>query len=221
MTDFANARKMMVDNQLRTRNVTDRRLLLAMGDVPRERFVSGPRQSLAYIDEAHPIAGAPGRFLSAPAPLARLLQLAEIDGSDAVLDVGSGNGYSAAVLSKLAATVVAVESDSSLAAASRSTLSELGASNVIVVDGDPAAGAAGQGPFDVIIVEGSVREVPDALFGQLKDDGRIVALIARPGRPAVAHVFARSGKGVAARAEFDATLPPLPGALPKAESFVF
>src|SRR5262245_40667336 len=109
MTDFANARKMMVDNQLRTRNVTDRRLLLAMGEVPREHFVAGARKSLAYIDESHPIAGSPGRFLPAPAPFAKLLQLAEIDGSDAVLDLGSGNGYSAAVLGKLAASVIAVE----------------------------------------------------------------------------------------------------------------
>ncbi|MEQ1771678.1 MAG: protein-L-isoaspartate O-methyltransferase [Devosia sp.] len=221
MIDFAQARKAMVDNQLRTLSVTDRRLLLAIGEVPRERFVSEARRPLAYIDEAHPLAGAPGRFLPAPAPFARLLQLAEIKHSDHVLDVGTGNGYSAAVLSHLATSVVAVEGHSTLAGDARQALAGLGAGNVSVIEGSPEAGAKGQGPFDVIVIEGTVREVPQALLGQLKDDGRLVALVAEPGRPAVAHVFARSGKGIAARAEFDATLPPLPGSANKPDAFVF
>jgi protein-L-isoaspartate(D-aspartate) O-methyltransferase len=220
MIDYARARKTMVDNQMRTSSVTDRRVLAAMGEVPRELFVPAARRPLAYIDDAHPLEGAPGRYLGPPAPFARLVQLAEIDSVDRVLDLGCGNGYSAAVLSKLAQTVVAVEPDSSLASEARSMLKELGAVNVEVMEGPVGAGAAARGPFDVIVVEGSINTVPEALFGQLKPEGVLVALIAEAGRPAVAHVFAQSGKGVAARAEFDGTLPPLTPA-PMRDEFVF
>lgn len=220
MIDFSDARKTMVDNQLRTSNVTDRRLLLAMSEVPRELFVSAARRPLAYIDEVHPLEGAPGRYLGAPAPFAKLIQLAEIDHIDRVLDLGCGNGYSAAVLSKLAGSVVAVESDSSLAATARANLHALGTINVEVFEGSIEKGAAKSGPFDVIVIEGSISAVPDALFGQLAYEGILVALIGETGRPAVAHVFARSGKGIAARAEFDARLPSLPAAS-SADEFVF
>lgn len=219
MTDFAQARKAMVDNQLRTSNVTDRRVLSAMGDVPRERFVPASRQAIAYIDEAHPLHAAPGRFLPAPAPFAKLVQLAEIVHTDHVLDVAAGNGYSTAVLAHLAASVTAVESDSNLVDAARQTLAGLGISNASVVAGSLESGARGKGPFDVIIIEAGIADVPEALFAQLKPEGRLVALIAPPGLPAVAHIFAKSGKGIAARAEFNAWLPTLPAA--KADEFVF
>jgi protein-L-isoaspartate(D-aspartate) O-methyltransferase len=220
MIDYVHARKTMVDNQLRTSSVTDRRVLSAMGEVPRELFVPAVRKPLAYIDEAHPLEGAPGRYLGAPAPFARLVQLAEIDHTDHVLDLGCGNGYSAAVLSRLAGSVVAVESDSNLALKARAALKELGATNVEVVQGAAAAGAAAKGPYDVIVIEGSISAVPEALFGQLKPEGVLVALVADAGRPAVAHVFAQSGKGIAARAEFDGKLPPL-GTAPSKDEFVF
>ena len=134
MTDYDRARKLMVDNQLRTAGITDRRLLAAMGEVPRERFVPEVRRGLAYIDEAIPVGGA--RKLGAPAPFAKLIQLAEIDGTDHVLDLGCGTGYSAAVLARLGASVVAVESEAALAAEARSTLSALGIGNVTLVEGD-------------------------------------------------------------------------------------
>ncbi len=204
MTDFARARKLMVDNQLRTSGITDRRLLGAMGEVARERFVPAVRQPLAYIDEAIAIGG--GRKLSAPAPFAKLLQLAEIDTGDHVLDLGCGSGYSAAVLGELAASVVAVESDASLVATARSTVT---APNVKIIDGALETAGKAHGPYDVIVLEGAVAEVPEALFAQLKPSGRLVALLAAPGRPAVAHLFAHSGKGIASRAAFDAVLPPL------------
>ncbi|HWA18983.1 MAG TPA: protein-L-isoaspartate O-methyltransferase [Devosia sp.] len=220
MIDYAHARKTMVDNQLRTSSVTDRRVLAAMGEVPRELFVPAARRLLAYIDEAHPLEGAPGRYLGAPAPFARLVQLAEIDHTDDVLDVGCGNGYSAAVLSRLAARVVAVEPDSNLAAKARATLKDLGAANVEVIEGALADGAPAKGPYDVIVIEGGISAVPEALFGQLKPEGVLVALVAEGGRPPVAHVFAQSGRGIAARAEFDGKLPPLATA-PPTDEFVF
>ncbi|MBI4923153.1 MAG: protein-L-isoaspartate O-methyltransferase [Devosia nanyangense] len=207
MTDFDHARKTMVDNQLRTANVTDRRVLAAMGEVPRERFVPGARRALAYIDEAQPLS--PTRKLGAPAPFAKLVQLAAVSHTDRVLDLGCGTGYSAAVLARLAAHVVAVETDPALAAAARKTLAELEVGNVGVVEGALETAGGADGPYDVIVIEGALEEVPDALLAQLKPEGRLAALIAAPGRPAVAHLFVRSGEGIAAKAEFDAVLPPL------------
>lgn len=219
MTDFERARKTMVDNQLRTSGVTDRRLLNAMGDVPRERFVPELRRPLAYIDEPVPVSGA--RKLGAPAPFARLVQLAAIEHTDKVLDLGCGTGYSAAVLARLAESVVAVEADASLAAAAKAALAELGVSNAAVVDGPLESAGKSRGPYDVIVVEGVLAEVPDALLNQLKPEGRLAALISVGGKPPVAHLFVRTGKGIASRAEFDARLPPLAPALPRDESFVF
>jgi protein-L-isoaspartate(D-aspartate) O-methyltransferase len=217
MTDFDRARKLMVDNQLRTSGITDRRVLGAMGEVPRERFVPEVRQPLAYIDDAIGIGA--GRKLGAPAPFAKLVQLAEVETGDHVLDLGCATGYSAAVLGQLAGTVVAVETEASLAASARSVLAAIGASNVTVVEGPIETAGKNKGPYDVIVLEGVVAEVPEALFGQLKSGGRLVALVATPGKPAVAHLFARSGKGIASRAAFDAVLPPL--APNRDDSFVF
>jgi protein-L-isoaspartate(D-aspartate) O-methyltransferase len=204
MTDFDRARKVMVDNQLRTAGITDRRLLGAMGEVARERFVPEARRGLAYIDDEIAVGG--GRKLGAPAPFAKLIQLAEIDGTDRVLDLGCGTGYSAAVLAEIAASVVAVETDPTLAASARASLT---GGNVTVVEGPLETAGKSGGPYDVIVIEGVIGAVPDALFAQLKPEGRVVALIGQAGQPAVAHLFARSGKGMAARAAFDARLPPL------------
>ena len=206
MTDYAHARKTMVDNQLRTSGITDRRLLTAMGEVPREAFVPASRRELAYIDEAQPLGGS--RRLGPPAPFAKLIQLAAIEHTDRVLDLGCGTGYSSAVLAKLAADVVAVDEDAALADHARKTLSELGVGNVTVVSGSLTS-AKGKGPFDVIVLEGTVPEIPDGLLAQLKPEGRLVASIALPGRVPVAHLFAKSGRGIASRADFDARLPPL------------
>ncbi|MEO6013668.1 MAG: protein-L-isoaspartate O-methyltransferase [Devosia sp.] len=217
MTDFDRARKLMVDNQLRTSGITDRRLLTAMGEVPREQFVPDVRKPLAYIDEALAVGGS--RKLGAPAPFAKLVQLAAIEHSDRVLDLGCGTGYSAAVLARLAQQVVAVESDAGLAATARASLAALGVTNAVIVEGPLETAARSKGPFDVIVVEGVIAEVSDALFAQLAPEGRLVALIGQRGKPAVAHLFARSGKGIAAQAAFDASLPPL--AAKGEESFIF
>jgi protein-L-isoaspartate(D-aspartate) O-methyltransferase len=208
MTDYARSRKAMVDNQLRPSSITDRRLLGAMGELPRELFVPEPRRSLAYIDETHVLPGGSGRALPAPAPFARLVQLAQIGPVDTVLDVGCGSGYSAAVVAQLAARVVALESDAGLAAAARNNLKSLGIANVEIVEGPLDAGAPKLGPFDAIVVEGAVTAVSQKLFGQLKEGGRLVALI-RKGSTAVANAYVRSGDEFASRAEFDANLPPL------------
>ena len=209
MTDFARVRKMMVENQLRTSNITDKRVLAVMGEVPREMFVPEARRDLAYIDEAHrlPAEGAP-RYLPPPAPFGRLLQIAGINTGNTVLDLGCGTGYSTAVLANLAIKVVAVETDASLAAVAEANLAALSIHNVTVIVGPVELGAAKHGPFDVIMLEGAVDAVPPALFAQLRDEGRLVALV-RQGATAVANVYVKSGGDVAARGEFNASLPSL------------
>lgn len=216
MVDFASARRKMVDNQLRTSNITDRRLLAAMDDVPRELFVPEARRDLAYTDIAQPLGE--GRALASPAPFARLVQLAEIRHTDRVLDVGAATGYSSAVLARLGAEITALESDAGLAVRAREALAASGAANVSVVEG-PLDGSSGlAGTYDVIVVEGTVASAPAALFPRLAQGGRLVALI-RSGATASVHVFVRSGDEVASRTEFNATLPAL--ARPAAEAFVF
>ncbi|HEV7278361.1 MAG TPA: protein-L-isoaspartate O-methyltransferase [Devosiaceae bacterium] len=220
MTDFAQARRAMLDHQLRTSDVTDRRLLAAMGRVPREEFVPEARRSLAYIDRAHRLVEEPGgRALPAPTPFARLVQLAGVGAKDRVLDVGCGTGYSTAVLAELAAAVVGIEETASLADRARKTLATLGAGNAEVVEAPLVAGVPEKGPYDVIIVEGEVASVPEALQQQLADGGRLVAVIRRAG-VGVAHRFVRAGDDVAAYAAFDASMPPLtvPG---PSDQFVF
>jgi len=219
MVDFERARKAMVDNQLRTSNITDRRLLAVMGQVPRELFVPADRRSLAYIDDAHALqADRTRRALSAPAPFAKLVQLAGIQHTDKVLDLGCGTGYSTAVLAALAEHVIGVDDKPDLVAQADSNLQSLGIENTTIVKGSLEIGVPGHGPFDAIVVEGVVDAVPEALFGQLAEAGRLVALIRR-GATSVANLFVKSGNDVAGRPEFDASLPPL--AEPGGDEFVF
>ncbi|MEO8669354.1 MAG: protein-L-isoaspartate O-methyltransferase [Bauldia sp.] len=223
MSDYADARVRMVDSQLRTEDVTDYGILAAMGDVPRELFVPDRLKPLAYIDEdlliKAAVDGAPARYLMEPAPFARLLQAAGIASTDAVLDVGCGTGYTAAVLARLADRVVALDSDESLAAEAVRLLRDLGAANVGVEEGPLEAGDTNGAPYDVIVLEGSVEVVPEALFAQLAEGGRLVAVVGY-GRAASATVFTKTDGDVGARKAFDAHVPRLPG-FEKPKAFVF
>lgn len=218
MTDFAIARRNMVDSQLRTNKVTDARLLSAMGSVPREAFLPSARRGVAYIDEAMPIGD--GRWLPAPLVAARLYQLAAPGSNDLVLLVGAGTGYGAAVLGRLASAVVALEEDTGLAESAEQALAETAADNVVVAQGALNEGWPKQAPYDVIIFEGSVEEVPDAIIRQLADNGRLVAAIAVETGVPVATVMYKAGNTIAADRAFDANVPPLPGFAP-AREFVF
>ncbi|MBL8595539.1 MAG: protein-L-isoaspartate O-methyltransferase [Devosia sp.] len=217
MADFADARLKMVDNQLRTSGVTDHRLLTAMGTVRREAFLPADREALAYADVSHALGG--GRYLGAPAPFAKLLQLAEIAVTDRLLDVGAGTGYSTAVLALLGASVVGLEMDAVLADKARANLEAAGASHAEISVGSFDGAGLPRDHFDVIVVEGTVAAEPTPLFHLLRDGGRLVALIANGG-PAVAHIFVKSGGEVAGRSEFNTSLPPLAEA-PRVETFVF
>jgi protein-L-isoaspartate(D-aspartate) O-methyltransferase len=223
MTDFTLARTRMIDSQLRTEDVRDPAILAAMGVVPRERFVPAPSAGLAYVDRAVPIqrepATLPARHLMRPAALARLLQLAEIGEGDSVLDVGAGTGYAAAVLARIAARVVALESDHGLAGTAATLLASLGEGRVEVKEGPLARGYGAGGPYDVIVIEGAVEMVPPELFDQLAAGGRLVAVIGRGGA-AQATVFTRTGREIGRRPAFSCSAPPLPG-FERPHAFVF
>ena len=221
--DFSERRVRMVDGQIRTTDVTSAPLIEAMLTVPREAFVGAGQQDLAYIDEDIRISdganGGGARYLMEPSPLAKLLQLAEIDASDSVLDFGCGTGYSAALLSRLARSVVALESDSALAEAAKSTLSNLGCQNVTVVTGPLPQGYAAKAPYNVIFIGGSVEEVPPTLLDQLAEDGRLVAVEGQ-GNSGVARLFFKAGGVVTGRRAFNAAIKPLPG-FERAHAFEF
>jgi protein-L-isoaspartate(D-aspartate) O-methyltransferase len=212
--DFSEHRVKMVDGQIRTTDVTDAALLSAMLAVPREAFVDAKRRSLAYIDEDIQIApaetGRAARYLMEPSPFAKLVQLAAIEPGDAVLDIGCGTGYSAAILSRLAHTVVALESDASLAESAAATLAALGCDNVVVARGPLHEGYPSKGPYDVIFMGGSVGSVPGSLLDQLKEGGRMVAVEGR-GNAGVARLFLKTNGIVAGRRAFNAAIKPLPG----------
>jgi protein-L-isoaspartate(D-aspartate) O-methyltransferase len=219
MVDFAQARRTMVDGQVRTSDVTGLRLIAAMLDVPREQFVPAARRAIAYLDIDVPVDAAGGRALLKPMVLAKLLQAAGIGEGDRVLDVGCATGYSAAVLARLAGEVVALEEDGALARTAGETLAASGASNVSVVSGPLPDGWAQGAPYDVIVVEGASEVVPAALLSQLKDGGRLLAVIGT-GPMGKATIFRRSGGHPTAQTLFDATAPLLPG-FARPAAFVF
>jgi protein-L-isoaspartate(D-aspartate) O-methyltransferase len=205
---FEALRVKMVDGQLRTTDVTSHSILDAFLAVPREQFVSDARKDLAYLDADIDLGN--GRFLMEPSPLAKLIQLAEIKSTDTVLDIGCATGYGAAVLGRIAAHVVALEEDAVLGETAKANLSALGAANVTVSAGPLHSGAASKGPYNVIVIEGAVDSVPAALFAQLADGGRLVA-VEGEGLSAVARVHVKSGKTVSARRGFNLSVKPLPG----------
>lgn len=212
--DFQAQRVKMVDGQLRTTDVTGHALLAAFLDVPREIFVPHSLADLAYLDADLQVA--PGRFLPEPSPFAKLVALAEVGAASHVLEIGCGTGYGSAILSKLAASVVALECDAELASRASANLKTLGIGNARVVSGRLEAGHAEAGPYDVIIFSGSVEKVPLLLFAQLKDGGRLVAAEGTPALGA-ARLYIKTGDRQASRFAFNASLKPLPGFAPAAE----
>jgi len=199
----------MVDSQLRPNAVTDYRVLEVMGNVPRERFVPEDRCALAYIDEDLPLGpGAGGRFLMEPMTFARLVQLAEVGPDDIVLDIACATGYSTAVLANLAGSVVAIDDVPALVERANENLAALDIGNAAAVIGELPEGNPGEAPFDCIVIEGAVEDVPDALLAQLKQGGRLVTVLKR-GAVASATIFLKSGGEITSRTGFDAAVPAL------------
>lgn len=218
MVDYARARRNMVDSQIRTNKVVDPAVIAAFSEIARERFVEPQFRAVAYLDEDLPLDG--GRFMMEPMVLARLVQALQIGPDDNVLEVGCATGYAAVLLSRLARKVVALECDASLARSAKSLLAEFSAVNVAVVEGRLAEGHAALGPYDAILVDGAVSEVPKALTEQLAEGGRLAAVVEPPGRQGCAMIYLKCGGVVSGRPMFDAATPHLPG-FQKEAGFVF
>ena len=207
--DYTRARLTMVENQLRPHRIDDPGLIAAMREVPRERFVPKALRGVAYADEDLPLPD--GRYLIEPLALARLIQAARIRPSDVVLVLGCSTGYVGAVVARLAGTVILVAPDEASGKQLESLLEELGADNmVVVINPSPATGHPEQAPFDVILLAGSVEQVPPALLEQIGEGGRLVAVI-DDGRIGKGMVFTRLHGVVGRRVLFDAQIPGLPG----------
>lgn len=223
MADFQVARRMMVDGQVRTTDVTDLRIIAAMLALPRERFVPAAKAALAYFDTdiavAHAPDGRPTRRLLKPMVLAKLAQAATVGEGDRVLVVGAATGYSAALLGRLAGSVVALEEDPALAHVARDQLAAAGIGNVEVVSGPLTKGWPNGGPYDVIFIDGAIETLPETFAGQLKDGGRLVC-VEGSGPASKAKLYRSAGGDLSGRQIFDAVAPLLTG-FAKPESFVF
>lgn len=169
--DFAALRAAMVASQLRPNAVNDPRIVTVMAQVPREAFLPADVGALAYRDTAVPLGH--GRSANVPIATGRLLTEAYLRASDSVLLIGAASGYTAAILSRLVTSVVAVEVDPALAASARSALADRG--NVTVIEGPLPAGHAERAPYDVLVIDGAVESIPQSLIDQLAVDGRAVA----------------------------------------------
>jgi protein-L-isoaspartate(D-aspartate) O-methyltransferase len=206
--DFQAARAAMIDSQVRPNDVTDRRLIAAMASMPREAFAPATKAAVAYADVA--VETGPGRWMMAPRDFAKLANSAAVKDTDRVLDIAPGTGYSTAILSKLAANVVALETEEAMAKTLGETLAKAGAANVETIFGPLKAGAPSRGPFDVIFVNGAVEEVPKAWPDQLAEGGRL-AVVVSEGLVRRARIYTRSGGKTAWRTPFESAAPSLPG----------
>ncbi len=216
--DFTEARNRMVDSQIRPNKVTDPRILAAMRELPRERFLPPKLRPRAYIDEDVPLGG--GRVLMEPMVIARLVQLVAPSAGERGLVVGAGVGYGAALLAACGVRVTALEEELALAAIAERTLADL-APSVSVVSGPLAAGWPAHAPYNLILIEGAVHVIPKALGEQLyADAGRLVAARCANGAMAQAVLAEPTPAGLRAQPMFDCATSPLPSLLPK-PSFTF
>jgi protein-L-isoaspartate(D-aspartate) O-methyltransferase len=220
MSGFSTARQNMVDCQVRPSDVTDIRIIDAMLEVPREAFVPQNQRPLAYLDLDLDVSEAGAkRFLIKPAVTAKMLQAAEIKDTDTVLVVGCATGYTAAIVAKFAGQVTATESDPALAARAKAALAELGLGSVTIGTAAVADGHAANAPYDVIVLNGSTEIVPEGLYRQLREGGRLVGVFAMT-QPPRATMVTHSHEDFGSRALFDAVAPVLPG-LERRPAFVF
>ena len=216
MTTFAAARHNMVESQVRPNGITDHRIIDAMARVKREDFVPADRKTLAYLDED--VLLKEGRYLIEPMAFARMAHLALIKPTDRALVVGAATGYGAKVISMLAQSVVALESDGDLAELARRNLTDC--NTVTVVYGPLSEGHAAGAPYDIILVEGRIEAVPDSLFGQLANEGRIVAAIGNRDVSKMQVITMTDGHR-SARFAHDVSISPLPGFSVAKAAFVF
>jgi protein-L-isoaspartate(D-aspartate) O-methyltransferase len=206
--DFSQARQNMIEGQLRPNRVSDPALLGALASVPREHFLPPALRAIAYVDDDIPLGN--GRFLIEPLVLSRLLQSASIRPTDKVLDIACATGYSTALLARLAAQVIGLESDAELARQAAANLQTLGIANAQVVMGDLAAGHPAKAPYDIILIGGAVTQVPQALQNQLAEGGRLLTVF-NNGPAGTARLMQKVSGAVSSRPLFDAGTPLLHG----------
>ncbi|MBB2202410.1 protein-L-isoaspartate O-methyltransferase family protein [Gluconacetobacter tumulisoli] len=209
--DYDAARQRMVDAQIRPVQINDPRIIAAMRDLPRERCVPVPLRAFAYADQSLEIGG--GRVLTEPRIVGRMVQIAAPQSGQRALVIAAGTGYVPALLARLGVHVVALESDSELSTIGKAFCAAE-APQVVWRDGVLASGDAAGGPFDLILIDGAVRDIPPALPAQLADKGRIVCVIWPEGGVASACVAERTAQGVGVRPVFDVALPLLPELVP-------
>lgn len=217
MVNTALQRKNMVESQIRTSDVTDRRITAAMMAVPRERFLPRQLSALAYSDESLTVA--PGRELLPPRVLAKLIQLAELEQGDKVLVISEA-GYAGALVAQFTAKVIALLPDDASTSQARDAFAALGVTNAVAVTGPAASGWPADAPYDVVLIEGGVEQIPESLKAQIRLGGRLVAIATndRIGRAVIFHklsdIFSR-------RDDFQAAATPLAGFREARPAFVF
>ncbi len=214
MIDYQAARTAMVDGQVRPSDVTLYPVIEAMLNVPREVFVPADKRSVAYVGDD--VALGNGRVEMAPRVLAKMLEELNVQPDELVLNIGSGLGYSTAIIARLSEAVVAVEEDAAMAKEAETMLAEQSADNAVVHVAPLVDGAPEHGPYDVIVVEGGVEVMPDSLLAQLKEGGRIGAIFI-DGPDGECRVGVKGPNGISWDAVFDATVPVLPGFAAKKE----
>jgi protein-L-isoaspartate(D-aspartate) O-methyltransferase len=217
MSDFEALRRTMVDSQVRPNDVNDARIHAAMLALPRERFVPTAKRAFAYADA--PVEVSPKRYLLDPRILAKMVEVAGVGPDDRILDIGCATGYSSALLARLGKEVVALEQDADLVRMASEILPAVAETRIAVVQGGLVEGVRAQAPFDVIFINGAIETVPEALFDQLAEGGRLVAVL-QENAAGRAVLFLKQNGRVGRRPVFDANIPMLAG-FKKAVGFVF
>ena len=208
LTSFEMARKAMIDSQIRPNKVIDERVIEAYATVPREVFVPRSLKEVAYVDEDLSLSG--GRYIIEAMVMGRLLQALAIKPSDNVLLVGAGTGYSAALLSHLCASVIAIDNRTAAVEKAQDILGQMEIGNVAVLKGKLTEGYANEGPFDAIIIEGGVEVMPEALLSQLAPSGKLAAIWRSSGKAqGEASLWSAAGDGYVRKSLFNAQVPTL------------
>jgi protein-L-isoaspartate(D-aspartate) O-methyltransferase len=215
--DFARARDLMVETQVRTSDVTDAKVLAALRALPRERFIPAQKRALAYADAEVEVG--PGRTLMRPRDIAKLLHALAPRAHERALEIAGASGYGAALLGLCCKEVIAHDPDPDLTFAARAALDSAGLSNVKTITAPTIDGCSADGPYDLIMLNGGAEFVPEAWLAQLAPGGRLAAIV-RQGAAGAARLYTRAGDAVAYRTAFDAA-PPLAPGLTRAPAFTF